>query len=138
MNSAPAELLHLLDDAALQRAASNPASPRQRRWRRIPLKEAAPDLQGCAGLMPCARVAFIQRMSTASRWRVTFPVAGTCSSLAKKNAGNNAGASMLLQKGQLIFRRIRCHPRDDRERERFEKSLIWSDTVHQVRLPPFR
>ena len=34
---------------------------------------------------------------------------------AKKNAGNDAGVGMHLQKGQLIFRRIRRHARHGRE-----------------------
>ena len=78
----------------------------------MPLKGPAPDLQDRTGFTSGAGAMGTQLICQRQRAATHFSVRGTCFSLAKKNAGNNAGASIRLQKDQLIFRRIRCHARN--------------------------
>ncbi len=81
----------------------------------MPLKGPAPDLQDRTGFTSGAGAAGARLMRQRQRAATPFSATGTCFSLAKKNAGNNAGAGMHLQKDQLIFRRIRCQARNIRE-----------------------
>lgn len=130
MNAAPAELLHLLVDAALQpiRPRTDTSSVLRSGLIKNPLRSS--DGTDASFLCPDSSrpTVGVNPVRPAKRlWR------------SQKNAGNYAGVGIRLQRSQLFFRRIRRLARCFRAALRSQKSRVRSGTVHQlqVQLLPF-
>jgi hypothetical protein len=103
MNAAPAELLHLLVNAALQPIWSS-------------LRRSSPV---APSIKPKAAIHATQNGGRRGSFR--YQGCEIPAELTKKNAGNLAGVGILMQKGQLFFRRKRCPARQNRTFRRSKK-----------------